>query len=112
MRIEGHTDDRGRDAANLELSRRRAASVMRWLAAHGIEGTRLEAWGCGELHPAETNTTNAGRQANRRVEFHIISPAPASGARTLAGCVQAEAARPQDPAPPAPRARRRAASAQ
>jgi MYXO-CTERM domain-containing protein len=89
IRIEGHTDDRGRDAANLELSRRRAASVRRWLVEHELEAGRLEAWGCGELHPAQPNSTANGRQANRRVEFHIVRPAPAGGARQLEGCVQA-----------------------
>ncbi|GAB4111686.1 MAG: hypothetical protein OHK0013_47770 [Sandaracinaceae bacterium] len=107
VRIEGHTDDRGRDAANLDLSRRRAASVMRWLTEHGIEGARLEAWGCGELHPAETNQTAEGRQRNRRVEFHIIRPAPPSGPRQLEGCVEASTAAPQDAAPA--RGRRRGA---
>ncbi|MBX7192829.1 MAG: OmpA family protein [Sandaracinaceae bacterium] len=111
VRIEGHTDDRGRDAANLDLSRRRAASVLRWLTEHGIDVGRMEAWGCGELHPTETNTTAEGRQRNRRVEFHIIAPAPASGPRQLEGCVQADAARPQDGAPPPPRRRRAAAPA-
>ena len=109
VRIEGHTDDRGRDAANLDLSRRRAASVMRWLAEHGIAAERFEAWGCGELHPAETNTTADGRQRNRRVEFHILVPAPAGGARNLEGCVQATAQPAEAPAPP--RRRRRAATA-
>ncbi len=90
IRIEGHTDNRGVDARNLELSRRRAASVMRWLVEHGIQATRVEGWGCGELHPRETNDTDAGRQANRRVEFFIADPAPAGGARTLEGCVQAQ----------------------
>jgi outer membrane protein OmpA-like peptidoglycan-associated protein len=90
LRIEGHTDDRGRDAANLELSRRRAASVVRWLVEHGVVGARLESWGCGELHPTEPNRTSAGRQSNRRVEFHIVTPAPANGAHAPEGCVQAE----------------------
>jgi outer membrane protein OmpA-like peptidoglycan-associated protein len=89
LRVEGHTDDRGRDAANLDLSRRRAASVMRWLVEHGVDASRLEAWGCGELHPVEANSTADGRQANRRVEFHIVAPAPPSGPRQLEGCVQA-----------------------
>jgi outer membrane protein OmpA-like peptidoglycan-associated protein len=111
VRIEGHTDDRGRDAANLDLSRRRAASVMRWLVEHGIAAERFEAWGCGELHPAETNTTADGRQRNRRVEFHILVPAPAGGARNLEGCVQATAAQPADATPPPPRRRRAAAAA-
>jgi outer membrane protein OmpA-like peptidoglycan-associated protein len=89
LRIEGHTDDRGRDGANLDLSRRRAASVVRWLVAHGIDAGRLAAWGCGELHPIETNGTREGRQDNRRVEFHVLTPTPPSGPRAPEGCVEA-----------------------
>jgi outer membrane protein OmpA-like peptidoglycan-associated protein len=100
VRIEGHTDDRGRDAANLDLSRRRAASVTRWLVEHGVEASRLEAWGCGEVHPMEDNASADGRQANRRVEFHIVDPAPPAGARQLEGCVM------HDPNTPAPGRRR------
>lgn len=88
VRIEGHTDDRGNDAKNLDLSTRRARSVAQWLINHGVEASRLVGFGCGELHPRETNATNAGRQENRRVEFHVIDPAPESGARSLAGCVE------------------------
>jgi len=88
LRIEGHTDNAGIDAKNLELSKRRAASVARWLAAHGIEGARLEAWGCGEVAPAATNDTPQGRQENRRVEFHVVVPTPPSP-RNVAGCVEA-----------------------
>ncbi len=87
--IEGHTDDRGADAANLALSTRRAASVVRWLVEHGIAGVRMEGWGCGEMHPTATNGNDEGRQANRRVEFHVVEPAPPQGARTLDGCVRA-----------------------
>ncbi len=90
IRIEGHTDDRGRDAANLDLSRRRASSVLRWLVDHGVGAERLQAWGCGELLPIESNRTATGRQANRRVEFHITEPAPPGGPRPIEGCVQAE----------------------
>ncbi len=89
VRIEGHTDDRGRDGANLDLSRRRARSVVRWLVAHGIDGGRLEAWGCGELHPIATNGTREGRQDNRRVELHVIEPAPPEGPHQPEGCVEA-----------------------
>ena len=71
MVIEGHTDDRGDAAMNLDLSKRRAASVATWLTQHGIEGGRLTSQGYGEEKPIETNATDAGRQANRRVEFHI-----------------------------------------
>lgn len=88
VRIEGHTDDRGRDAANLRLSTARAASVRRWLEEHGIASDRLEAWGCGELHPREAGTSTSARQANRRVEFFIVEPMPPE--LTLReGCVEA-----------------------
>lgn len=74
VRIEGHTDDRGSDRGNLRLSRARAASVLRWLEAHGLPRERLEAWGCGELHPLATGRSAAIRQANRRVEFFVVAP--------------------------------------
>lgn len=72
--IEGHTDDRGEDAANLDLSQRRAASVVRWLTEHGIDASRLESHGYGESRPITTNTTVQGRGTNRRVVFRIVDP--------------------------------------
>lgn len=75
LRVEGHTDDRGNDAHNLDLSKRRASSVMRWLVEHGIAAERLESEGYGETRPLVPNR-GAGRQTNRRVEFHITDPAP------------------------------------
>ncbi len=71
MRIEGHTDNRGGADYNLDLSKRRAASVRQWLVDHGIEGGRLESEGYGLTRPIETNDTDGGRAANRRVEFKI-----------------------------------------
>ncbi len=89
VRVEGHTDDRGRDDRNMDLSRRRAISVIRWLIEHGVAASRLTGLGCGETHPIDSNSTTDGRQANRRVEFHIIAPAPPDGVQTLEGCVDA-----------------------
>ncbi len=86
IRIEGHTDDRGADKKNMKLSQRRARSVMTWLVQAGADPGRIEAYGCGEARPIDTNKTNDGRQANRRVEFHIVDPAPAAGARSSEGC--------------------------
>jgi OOP family OmpA-OmpF porin len=71
MRIEGHTDNHGAADMNLDLSKRRAASVRIWLADHGIESGRLESEGYGLTRPIDTNDTDAGRAANRRVEFKI-----------------------------------------
>jgi outer membrane protein OmpA-like peptidoglycan-associated protein len=71
MRIEGHTDNRGGADYNLDLSKRRAASVRTWLVEHGIESGRLESEGYGLTRPVQTNDTDDGRAANRRVEFKI-----------------------------------------
>ncbi len=72
MSIEGHTDNKGKAANNKTLSQNRANSVMTWLTSHGIATDRLEAHGFGQEKPIETNDTDAGRQANRRVEFKIL----------------------------------------
>jgi outer membrane protein OmpA-like peptidoglycan-associated protein len=72
VRVEGHTDDRGDDAFNMDLSRRRSNNVRAFLLAEGIAPERLEAEGYGETRPMDTNATEAGRENNRRVEFNIV----------------------------------------
>ena len=72
VRIEGHTDSRGSAPYNRRLSEDRAQSVRRYLIAHGIGADRLQAVGYGEERPIEDNQTRDGREANRRVEFHIV----------------------------------------
>ncbi|WP_244224536.1 adventurous gliding motility protein AgmC [Corallococcus sicarius] len=72
LRIEGHTDDQGKDTANLDLSKRRAANVRTFLVNEGIAAERLESEGFGETKPVDTNKTAAGRENNRRVEFNIL----------------------------------------
>ncbi|TAF93306.1 MAG: OmpA family protein [Cytophagia bacterium] len=70
VRIIGHTDADGDDAKNLDLSKRRAASVKAALATEfGIDATRMETDGKGETQPAAPNTTAEGKANNRRVEF-------------------------------------------
>lgn len=70
LTIEGHTDSIGSDAANLELSRRRAASVKNVLVSdHGIGASRLSTGGHGETRPVDRNDTIEGRARNRRVEL-------------------------------------------
>jgi outer membrane protein OmpA-like peptidoglycan-associated protein len=77
IRIEGHTDNRGGRAYNLGLSRRRAASVVKWLTTiGGIEKSRMTSEGYGFERPLEDNATEEGRRENRRVEFHIVEPPP------------------------------------
>lgn len=70
--IEGHTDDRGDDAYNLELSTARADRVMNYLIDAGILANRLSIKGFGENKPKTTNFTDAGRAINRRVEIVIL----------------------------------------
>jgi len=72
VRVEGHTDDRGKDKRNKKLSQRRAESVALYLIEAGIDPTRLEAVGYGEEKPITDNGTKAGREQNRRVEFTIL----------------------------------------
>ncbi len=72
IRIEGHTDDRGSDKYNQDLSERRAASVRTYLIEQGVDEGRLESKGYGESTPIADNKTSAGRDQNRRVEFTII----------------------------------------
>lgn len=75
IRIEGHTDSRGRVAYNQTLSEKRAASVMKYLVEQGgVSQGRLESAGYGPSRPIDTNDTNEGRQRNRRVEFNFIIP--------------------------------------
>ncbi|MCH2489815.1 MAG: OmpA family protein [Flavobacteriales bacterium] len=69
--IEGHTDSRGSDAYNMDLSKRRASSVMTYLTTIGIPANRLTSEGYGEERPVATNNTAAGRQQNRRVEISL-----------------------------------------
>jgi large repetitive protein len=71
VRIEGHTDDVGRDSYNRDLSNRRAHSVLDALARRGVAADRLESVGYGEANPIDSNATLEGRAHNRRVEFVI-----------------------------------------
>jgi outer membrane protein OmpA-like peptidoglycan-associated protein len=72
VRIEGHTDSRGREQMNLDLSRRRAARVKQYILDKGVAERRLESEGYGPAQPIADNATEAGRAKNRRVEFTIL----------------------------------------
>lgn len=70
VKIVGHTDADGKDADNLDLSKRRAAAVKESLAKEfGIDEIRMETDGKGESEPIDKNDTPAGKANNRRVEF-------------------------------------------
>jgi outer membrane protein OmpA-like peptidoglycan-associated protein len=76
IRIEGHTDDKGKDDYNKDLSQRRADRVRMYLIEKGVPEDRLEAVGFGEEKPVADNTSAKGRAANRRVEFNFADAAP------------------------------------
>ena len=65
--IDGYTDNRGKKAMNLRLSQRRADAVRRHLVDMGVNAARLKAVGHGEADPIASNSSAAGRAANRRV---------------------------------------------
>ena len=70
--VESHTDNLGSAQSNMELSRRRATSVVNYLAdVGGIDQSRMQAVGYGESRPAQSNRTAAGRLSNRRVEIVV-----------------------------------------
>ncbi len=71
--IEGHTDSDGAEDYNQTLSERRAKSVADFLTSLGVASSRLSTVGHGELMPIATNSTAAGKQANRRVEVAIVA---------------------------------------
>jgi outer membrane protein OmpA-like peptidoglycan-associated protein len=71
LEVQGHTDERGDDAYNLALSKRRAASVVEYLVAHGIASQRLISNGYGETRPIASGHDEAAWSLNRRVEFLI-----------------------------------------
>lgn len=72
IEIAGHTDNKGSDDYNINLSQGRSQSVVDYIVSQGIDSWRLSAHGYGEGKPVETNDTDAGRATNRRVEFTVM----------------------------------------
>ena len=71
--LVGHTDDKGTETYNLDLSRRRAAAVASYLISRGVPSARIATSGRGESEPIAPNDTDANRQKNRRVEVAITA---------------------------------------
>jgi len=71
LEINGHTDNKGTAAMNLNLSQRRAEAVMTYLTKHGVDASRQSAKGYGLTMPVADNATAEGRAKNRRVEFKV-----------------------------------------
>jgi len=75
--IVGHTDAVGTADYNQSLSQRRATAAANYLIAQGVSSLRIRTAGRGEMEPIATNDSEAGRQANRRVELAIVANANA-----------------------------------
>ena len=71
MKIGGYTDNTGDPAHNQALSEARAKGVMDALVAQGVDPSRLESQGYGDQYPVGDNSTEEGRQANRRIALRV-----------------------------------------
>ncbi len=72
IEVAGHTDSRGSEAMNQNLSEQRARAVADALVARNVQQVRIDAVGFGETDPVADNGTAAGRQQNRRVELTLL----------------------------------------
>jgi OOP family OmpA-OmpF porin len=72
VEVAGHTDDRGSNAYNQQLSARRAATVLKYLRDGGVSNT-MSSRGYGESEPIASNATDDGRQQNRRVVLRVLN---------------------------------------
>lgn len=72
IEVAGHTDNKGADEYNLNLSQGRSQSVVDYIVSQGVDRSRLIAHGYGESKPIDTNDSEAGRANNRRVEVTIL----------------------------------------
>ncbi|MCV3270741.1 OmpA family protein [Roseobacter sinensis] len=90
LEVQGHTDSQGREEMNLALSQARAESVLNELRARRVLTSTFVAKGYGETQPIAENDTEAGREANRRIEFRLISPVSSQpeGETTLESAVE------------------------
>ena len=75
IEIGGHTDSQGREEMNLNLSKARAEAVLTALRGVRVKLKSLTAEGYGETQPTADNSTEEGREANRRIEFRLLTPA-------------------------------------
>ena len=72
LEVQGHTDNKGQEGYNVNLSKKRADSVVSFLTKKGIESSRLQIKYFGAAKPVEPNESAEGRAKNRRVEFRVL----------------------------------------
>jgi len=72
IEIRGHTDDKGGEKKNVQLSQDRADAVCRYLVSQGVPASQLKATGFGSKMPIASNKTAAGREKNRRIEMYRV----------------------------------------
>ncbi|MFP2959955.1 outer membrane exchange protein TraB [Myxococcus sp. 1LA] len=111
MHVEGHTDSRASDAYNLDLSRRRASSVMRFLVESGVAAERLCSQGFGRTRPLADNATEEGMALNRRVDFTIQPPSDGPRPPCPEDADEKTRKRPTKKAPATPKAKPKAPAA-
>lgn len=70
--VTGHTDSDGSDQYNIELSKRRAQAIINFFVINGLPKDKIEIQFSGESKPVDVNSTEEGKQRNRRVEFSFI----------------------------------------
>ncbi len=88
IEVSGHTSNDGKREFNVKLSKKRAESVKAFLTSAGIDESRVLTVGYGPDKPIEDNTTKAGQEKNRRIEFRLLKPdetTPTSVPETLPG---------------------------
>ena len=76
LEVAGHTDSQGREETNMRLSQARAEAVVNALMMRRVLVGSMEARGYGPAQPIADNATEAGREANRRIEITLIRPEP------------------------------------
>jgi outer membrane protein OmpA-like peptidoglycan-associated protein len=81
VEVQGHASSEGSNDHNQDLSEHRAEAVVDYLVAHGVPKERLASKGFSSSVPADTNTTQAGREKNRRVEFVVNFVIVAEGSK-------------------------------
>lgn len=74
--INAYTDDKGTDAANMDITQKRADFILKYLTDRGIDANRIESKGMGGSQPLESNKTKEGRAKNNRAEIMMYSTSP------------------------------------